>query len=314
MAEGGWQRARHAIEHAALTMLATGLKVLPRPAAIAIGAAIGQLGWWTRLRRGVVLRNLAIVLPHATPAERRRIGAQAARNFGRTVCEFLRFSGADRARVLERVTIEGLEDFQRALAQKRGAVVVTAHLGSWALYVTALAAAGVPSALLVGVQRNPKINELILGIPGDAVQFISKAKSSPRDILKALAAGKAIVMVADHYSSDQNVLVPFLGRAAYTLPLPGSLAARHRLPLYAMTGHRLDDGGHRLILEPIELPDLDDVDAMRMEVAIRCNQALGAAILRHPEQYFWYHKRWKRRPEGPVPRLVREVEEASMKT
>ncbi|NJL29967.1 MAG: hypothetical protein HC897_19770 [Thermoanaerobaculia bacterium] len=100
-----------------------------------------------------------------------------------------------------------------------------------------------PSALLVGVQRNPKVNELILGIPGDAVQFISKAKSSPRDILKALAAGKVIVMVADHYSSEQKVFVPFLGRPAFTLPLPGSLVARHRLPLFAMTGHRSPTAG-----------------------------------------------------------------------
>ncbi|NJL29966.1 MAG: hypothetical protein HC897_19765 [Thermoanaerobaculia bacterium] len=70
----------------------------------------------------------ALALPEASAAERRRIGAQAARNFGRTVCEFLRFSGDDRERVLELVMIEGLDTLRAALAEGRGAVLVTAHL------------------------------------------------------------------------------------------------------------------------------------------------------------------------------------------
>jgi len=297
-------RLRHALEYAAVAALAVVLKALPRRLALALGAAIGQLGWWARIRRRLVLANLARALPEAADAERRRVGARAARNFGRTVAEFLRFAGADRERVLELVEIEGLDVLREALAEGRGAVVVTGHLGAWALYVTALGAAGIPSALLVGVQTNRRVDELILSIPGGAVQFISKAKTAPREILKALRANKAIVMVADHYSSDQQVYVPFLGHPAFTLPLPGSLVARHRLPLLAMAGHRTSGGRHRLELGRIELPAAGDVDALRLEVAARFNQRLGEAVLRHPDQYFWYHGRWKVRPRESPPRLV----------
>lgn len=301
-------RVRHGIEYAVVASIGAVLKVLPRSAALAVGAAIGQLGWWTRLRRGLVLRNLAQALPDASPKERRRIGARAARNFGRTASEFLRFSGAERRRVLELVQIEGLDDLKTALEEKRGAVVVTGHLGAWALYVTALAAAGIDAALLVGVQTNPKVDEMILSIPGGAVQFISKSKSSPRDILKALRANKVIVMVADHYSSEQKVYVPFLGRNAFTLPLPGALVAKHRLPLFLMAGHRVSVGGHRLDFVRIELPELEG-DALRVEVAVRCNASLGEAVLRHPDQYFWYHDRWKVRKKSFAPKLTVESQE-----
>lgn len=299
-------RLRHGIEYSVVATIGMALKALPRRAALLAGAAIGQLGWWTRLRRGLVLKNLAQALPDASPRERRRIGARAARNFGRTVSEFLRFSGADRRRVLEIVTVEGLEELRSALEEKRGAVVVTGHLGAWALYVTALAASGIDSALLVGVQTNPKVDELILSIPGGAVHFISKAKSSPRDIIRALRANKVIVMVADHYSSEQKVYVPFLGKNAFTLPLPGALVEKHRLPLFLMAGHRVALGRHRLELHRIGLPDLEG-DALRLEVAVRCNAGLGEAVLRHPDQYFWYHDRWKVRKKSFAPKLTLEV-------
>lgn len=295
---------RHRLEFAALSLLAGVVKALPRGAALTAGAALGQLGWWTRLRRRLVLANLARALPDASPRERRRIAARAARNFGRTAIEFLRFRGADRERVRQLVEIGGLPGLEAALAAGKGAVVVTGHLGAWALYVTALGAAGVPAALVVGVQRNPWVQGLILGIPGGAVQFICRGKSAPRQVLQALHAGKAIVMVADHYSSEQRVLVPFLGAPAFTLPLPGSLVARHRVPLFSMAGHRLDGGRHRLALRPIELPELADLDALRLAVAVRSNERLGEAVLEHPDQYFWYHDRWKVRPRKNPPRLV----------
>jgi len=304
-------RFRHRLEFAAISAIATVLETLPRGLALGAGAALGQLAWWTRLRRRLVLSNLAQALPETTSSERREIAERAARNFGRTVCEFLRFSGADRRKVGDLVKIDGLEALEEALAEGRGAIVVTAHLGAWALYVTALAAAGIPAALLVGEQKNVKVNELILSIPGDAVDFIGKGKTAPREILKTLRAGKVIVMVADHYSSDQKVWVPFMGKKAFTLPLPGSLVARHGLPLFAMIGHRTSGGEHRLALEPIDVPELDDVDALRLEVAVLSNARLGAAVRRYPDQYFWYHDRWKVREHKTAPRLVAEPEDVA---
>jgi hypothetical protein len=191
-------KLRHHLEYGAVVALAASLRALPRGAALAAGAALGQLGWWLRIRRSVVLANLAQALPAKTDGERRRIAARAARNFGRTVAEFVRFAGSDRRRVGELVHLEGVAELRAALASGTGAIVVTAHLGAWALYVTALAAAGIPSALLVGRQHNPKVQRFILGIPGDAVEFVPKSKGAPRDVLRCLREGRAVVMVADH--------------------------------------------------------------------------------------------------------------------
>ena len=288
-------RVQYQIEYWLVAGLAGFCYLLPRRVAMGIGAALGQFGWWCRMRRKLVLTNLRQALPDISESSRVEIGADSARNFGRTLIDFLRFSRGDVQSSSQIVELEGLDILQKALDEGRGAIVVTAHLGAWVLYVSAVAQAKIPMAMLIGVQRNLKVDAMTRGIVGNDLEFISKAKSSPRRILKALKAGKAVVMVADHYSSEQSLKVPFLGREAYTLPLPGALVERLNPCLLSLTGVRKSGGQHQATIRRIEVPQLEDRAGIREQVGRLCNEALGRAILENPRQYFWYHNRWKAR-------------------
>lgn len=294
------QSFSYRLQYVGLLALSCLARLLPRATALSLGAALGQLGWSLRLRRRIVLANLEQALPHLSPPEWRRIAARAARNFGRTSIEFLRFTGADRERVGELVEIEGLDELRRARGDDRGVVIVTGHLGAWALYVTALAARGVEVALLVGQQHNPFVDDLIHGIPGDAVRFVSKGRPAVRRILGCLRSGVSVVMVADQHAGRSGIRAPFLRRAASTLALPAAFVERHRVPLFLMAGHRVEGGRHRVVLRPVEVCVTGDEDERRREITTRLNQELGEAILERPDQYFWYHRRW-RESDSTVP-------------
>jgi Kdo2-lipid IVA lauroyltransferase/acyltransferase len=293
-------KARYHLEHAAVAALASLLRALPRGLALEFGAALGRAGWLLRIRRRLVLANLAQAFPAASPRERRRIAAHAARNFGRTVAEFVRFAGSDRDRVGELVSLQGAEGLRATLGEGGGAIVVTPHLGAWALYVTALAAAGIPSALLVGRQHNPKVQRFILGIPGDAVRFVPKSKGAPREILRCLQEGRAVVMVADHNAGRRGDFAPFFGRVASTLPLPGAIAARHDTPIFLMAGRRVTRGEHIVEITRLAMPAGGNEERLRHEITVACNEALAGAIRACPEQYFWYHRRWREYAHVPA--------------
>ena len=292
-------KARYHLEYGSVVVLAALLRSLPRGVALEAGAVLGHFGWWLRIRRRLVLSNLAQAFPNASPSERRRVAVRAARNFGRTVAEFVRFAGSDRERVGPLVRLEGTEALREALAAGGGAIVVTAHLGAWALYVTALAAAGIPSALLVGRQHNPKVQRFILDIPGEAVHFVPKSKGAPRDIMRCLRDGRAVVMVADHNAGQRGEFAPFLGKVASTLPLPGAISARHDTPIFLMAGRRVSRGTHSVEITRLQLPKGDDQERLRHEITLAFNEALGKVILGCPEQYFWYHRRWRVYPNVP---------------
>ncbi|NIQ86042.1 MAG: hypothetical protein GTN83_14750 [Acidobacteria bacterium] len=293
---------QHRLEYGALVVTAFLLRIMPRRLALFAGAGIGWLGWTLRIRREVVLSNLAQALPDASHDERVRIGARAARNFGRTVTEFLRFGGRDRRRTLELVRVQGQEELRTALAQ-RGAIVVTGHLGAWALYVAALGMSGIPTALLVGRQRNPKVDAMINSLPGDHISFVSHGRRAPRELLQNLAAGKAMVLVADQHGGPRGTVAPFFGKETSTLSLPGALVARQELPLFMMAGHRAKDGRHDLSLRRLDVPPDDGrgEEARRLRITSLCNEAIATAVLEHPDQYFWYHRRYRTPGDGREP-------------
>ncbi len=156
------------------------------------------------------------------------------------------------------------------------------------------------TAMLLARQRNPKVDALILSLPGEHVTFISHGKRAPRELLQNLAAGKAIVMIADQHGGPRGIVAPFFGRETSTLSLPAALVARQDLPLFAMAGHRIDEGRHELAFRRLVVPPDDGrgEDARRRQITTLCNRAIADAVLEHPDQYFWYHRRF--RPPGDL--------------
>lgn len=290
-------RLSHSIQYIALVSFARFICIIPRRWALGLGSAIGAFGWALGIRKDLVLSNIANARPDATPSELEKIGRQAARNFGRTITEFIRYGIKDRDDVPALVNIDGIEELQAALAKGKGAIVLTGHLGSWAIYFAAIAMTGTPLSLLVGKQHNQKIDEFILKIPGDRVEFISKGRTAIKLILAKLNENRAVVMVADQHAGKGGLVVPFLGKNASTLPLPGSFAIKYQAPVFVMTGHREEGGGHKVSISPLEVTPKNTPDEQKIEVVRAYNEQIGKIIAERPEQYFWYHRRWREESE-----------------
>jgi len=162
---------------------------------------------------------------------------------------------------------------------------------------------GVPTALLVGRQRNARVDALILSIPGEHVTLVSHGKRAPRELLQNLSAGKAMVMVADQHGGPRGTVAPFFGVETSTLSLPAALVIRPDLPLFVMAGHRVEGGRHELALRRLVVPPDDGRggDARRRQITTLCNEAIADAVLACPDQYFWYHRRFRTPGDGREP-------------
>jgi len=98
-------------------------------------------------------------------------------------------------------------------------------------------------------------------------------------------------------------VAPFFGRETSTLSLPAALVIRQDLPLFLMAGHRIAGGRHELAFQRLVVPP--DVgrgeDARRREITTLCNRAIAEAVLEQPDQYFWYHRRFRTPGDGREP-------------
>jgi KDO2-lipid IV(A) lauroyltransferase len=116
-----------------------------------------------------------------------------------------------------------------------------------------------------------------------------------RQVEKLLHEGKKVVFVFDQHASPRDgVTVDFLGRPAGTSRILALLALRSGAPVVPMVTWREADGTHVVRFDdPVPAVRAEDPDESVRATTQAFNTALERFILRHPEQWFWVHRRWK---------------------
>src|SRR5439155_24033559 len=94
------------------------------------------------------------------------------------------------------------------------------------------------------------------------------------------------------------LFVAFVGRPASTHKAIALLALEHNVPMLVMGVPRISEPmRYRVEVEDVILPEVHagQRDAVRA-MTERFTSALERLVRRHPEQYFWLHRRWKHQP------------------
>ncbi len=286
----------HRVEFALARGLEAAVSALPERTAHGLGAAAGALvDAPLSIRRETVEENLRNAFPDATDEWIRKTGHAAYVHLGREAAAILRLSKLDPAAVVERTEPSGWDELQEALGEKKGVLLVTGHFGNWEIAAAAVAARGIPIAAIVRRQGNRLVNARLEGMRRAlGVETIYQSEA-PSKVPRILRRNGVVGIVGDQDARRAGVFVPFFGRLASTHRGPALFALRLGAPVFACTARRLPGPQVRYAVEGTRVPvartgDLDaDVVALTAELARR----LEAAVRRAPEQYFWFHRRWK---------------------
>lgn len=283
------------------------LTVLPRPLALRVGAAVGQLAFWLAapLRR-IALVNLAIAFPEKSLAERRRILAASCRNLGRVAVEFCHLPRLAAADVDRFVAVEDRAAWENALrlGAERGAVIVTGHFGNWELLAYVHGLLGHPVTIVHKPMRNRWVDAAVMRVrTGAGTRSIPK-RAAAREALRTLRRRELLVIPTDqNQRGHEGVFVDLYGVPACTNPGAARLA-RHTgaaiLPVFLVREGETER--HRLVVLPeIEPSDTGDPERDVVSTTQACSDAVADMIRRHPEQWIWFHRRWRTRRPGEKP-------------
>jgi len=281
---------------------------LPGPLAFALGRLGGALMRRTDARRRAALTaNLAQVLGPGT-GERalRRAVARTFANYGRYWVEFFRMERFGKADVLARVTVDGLEHLDRAVATGRGVVIATAHIGNWDAGAAWLGAAGYPSAVIAEKVEPEALFERFkrererLGLE---VVPLTKGHDALAAIMRSVRQGKVVALLADRDLTRNGIPVEFFGRTA-TIPAgPATLAIRGRAVLFAGVIYQEPRRGHWHIVfrAPLEPPATGNLKADVAALTQRVAHELEVLIRARPEQWFVLSPVWRDAAARPAP-------------
>ena len=251
------------------------------------------------VRRAVILENLRRVFGAGVPeGEIKRLAQAHYAHLWRLFGEFLRFrwlSAAQQAAIV-RTEVDALK---HALGEGKGVLILTGHFGNFEVATIAgLARFPEMQGRIHFVRRAIKprwLDALVTRRFRQAGFGVMSKRGSLDAILERLAAGDVIVFPFDqHASPPDGIEVEFFGHPAWTFKSLSIMALATGAPVLPAASWRESDGHHVLRFEE-PLPPIHD-ENVNEEIRRNTrayNAALERLILRHPEQWFWVHRRWK---------------------
>ena len=274
------------------------LILLPWRAQLAVGRALGRLMHAVmRERRMIAGRNLAVCFPGLDEQARHALLLRHFESLGMSLLEMASAWWAPLRRLRPLARPEGLEHLHEALARGRGVILLTGHFTTLELASLLLTEFVPPLDAVYRENENPLLDEITRrGRERGAEQTIPK--ESVRRMLKTLRRSKALWYAPDQsYRRKQSALVPFFGEPAVSNLATSQLARLSGAPVVPFFPLRLADGsGYRLRV----LPALEDFPGDDPAAdTLRFHRLLEAHIAEAPEQYYWIHRRFKKRPGLP---------------
>lgn len=283
-----------------LAVLGWVLTHLPSGFGLWIGRRLGDLGYWVfPQRRAVARQNLALAFGRDRTAEELdRLCRRSFQHLGMMLVEACTFLFAPRAFFRSQVRVEGFEHLKSAMAQGRGALLLTAHFGNWELLAVAHWLSGYPLSVVVRPLDSPFLDRLAARFrERSGAELIPKWRALPA-VLDALRRQRMVAFLLDQNAlRREGVFVQFFGRPASTSKSLALLALRTGAPVVPIFIHREPDGGHRAVIEPeIPPPRTGDRDKDIAAYTAAFTRCVEDTIRRRPEQWFWVHRRWRTRP------------------
>lgn len=195
----------------------------------------------------------------------------------------------------------GWEHVEAALAEGKGLIFVTPHLGSYDIAGRYLSAR-LPFPL-TAMYKPPKL--AWLGPIMNEGRVRGNGKTAPatpagvRILMKALKSGEATIILPDQVpGGGEGVWAPFFGRPAFTMSLLPRLAQMQGVTVLWFAGERLPDGqGFAVHIQPQTQPFNGD----KAQDGAILNQQVEQLIRRWPAQYLWSYNRYKRPAGAPAP-------------
>ncbi|MGE5749752.1 MAG: lysophospholipid acyltransferase family protein [Gemmatimonas sp.] len=295
-------KRRHSPAHRAEYALARSLErvvsTLPERSADAFGRHVGRMISRIGIRREVVEENLRIAFPEETDQWRERTKLAAYEHLGREAAAMLRLSTLDPDAIIERTVPVGWDEMDEARSLGRGVLLVTGHYGNWEIAAAAVAARGIPIAAIVRRQGNRLVDERLQQLRRNlGVETIYQSQA-PSRVPRILRANGVVGIVGDQDARRAGIFVPFFGRLASTHRGPALFAHRLGAPVLSCIATRMagTDVRYEVRGERVEYERTDDLDHDVQALTAELARRLERAVRRAPEQYFWFHKRWKSQP------------------
>jgi Kdo2-lipid IVA lauroyltransferase/acyltransferase len=262
---------------------------------LAIFSLFYYLGTKNRL---ITLNNLQRSFPEKSTKEILKITKGVYRHFAIVAAEFFDMPYITRENIHQWVEVEGLENYQSAIAKGKGLLSIASHFGNWELMIRACPIYLKPMHIVYRPLDNPVMENMTLYVHTMHGNEMIHKKGAVKRIIELLKENHLIGILSDqNVSNREGIFVDFFGRPACTGVGLAVMAIRSGAPVIPAFMARQKSGKYKFVIKPsFETICTDDYEADLVVNTQRFTEIIEEVIREYPEQYFWFHQRWKTKP------------------
>jgi KDO2-lipid IV(A) lauroyltransferase len=243
------------------------------------------------------LRNLALAFPQSDPLIVAGMARGCFQALGRNAFDALRLMYLPPEKVLQLCTVDGEEHMRGAYREGRGVVGLTGHIGCWELLAAYFSCREYKLSVVHRDNDNRELNSMLVDMRRRFGIASIPRGTGALSAFKALKRGEILAMLIDQDIDVDGILVPFFGVPAHTPRGAAAFSIRSGAPIVPLAIHMQPDGSHRItVLPALETPPAELDERQRIdELTRRSSQAVESLIRIYPQQWVWFHDRWRRR-------------------
>ena len=274
-------------------------RALPPKALIFMAKVIGTIVFYSSKRyRERVVSNLSLVFGEEKDLyEIKKLARNVFFHFTLTPLETIYLIAVPFGRFILNIKIKGKEYLDATLARGNGVIALGAHLGSFTLLGTRLAAEGYLFNVIINEGNFPKFMKSLVTYQRRIGQKFFPPKPATVSVKKSLNClhrNEILYLVADEQQRRGGLSVPFFGQRAFTPPGPAVFSLKTGAPILPMFVLRGNGIQRTLVIgNPVEIERTLDEKKDIETLTAKFTEVIEEMIRQYPSQWAWLNRRWK---------------------
>ncbi len=251
----------------------------------------------------IITKNLKTAFPQKTEKETHKLKNKVYNHFSYIFIEIIYLYLKRRPnKILKNIFIENKEALKNALNKNRGLILFSAHFGNWELipYIFSkklkLQIYGVAKEM-----NNPLVEKTVKNFRKYMGCNTINKKGSIKKIIKLLENKNILYFLIDQNTIErESVFVDFFSTKVSAVTSVSQLHLKKGIPILPVFLHYENDKIVLEILECINFKKTENYNKDVLNLTQKCTTIIEEKIREYPEQWFWFHDRWKTKPKGEI--------------
>ena len=288
------KKLKHILEYLLFILLTRTLRLLSVDNSASLCSFIAKkIGPYLRVTK-TARKNLKRVYGNETDIE--KVINDLWDNYGRYIGEFPFINVLDSSELDKRVKVIGLEKVEAFKKANQPFILFLGHQANWDFVIRKINDIYPKFGIAYRKANNPYVDrEILKERENDQhITMIAKGPSGAKSIIKAIKSGASLAMLVDQ-KMNNGIEVPFFGFPAMTAPALAKISLQYKYPIVPLQIVRIGKSSYfELILHDPLKPLIDkDIEKCCYNIMLEINKILEQWIREKPEQWFWFHNRWK---------------------